>query len=367
MERQFSKNMRKILLVDYMGHCFQNQPTGHSLKVLNEYKRLVCDKFEIGIAAPKSIISNTNLSDYIYKIQLPFQIDVDECNNKFFNIKLMQIKKIVNLCIVLINQHKTKEFDYIWFYNVDFMFFLTFFFVNLNRCKLVCTIYRCGFSSKKHKRRNDYIFRKVIKKMYLVVHTIDIFIGDCRKVFVPDYLYDNMKYEKYKCIEKKEKAVCLGTIGQNKNIESLIDSFSHNNYELDIVGKFRNKERYEFLKTLQLSHIKIEDTYLPEDKYYSLLAEAKYAILPYDKNEYFKRTSGVLQECLFLDTIPVTFKSILDDNNISGIGIDTIQDLEKIDFKHIDVSGIRKRNRMILTEKYGWEKNKERLYKALVE
>ena len=75
MERQFSKNMRKILLVDYMGHCFQNQPTGHSLKVLNEYKRLVCDKFEIGIAAPKSIISNTNLSDYIYKIQLPFQID----------------------------------------------------------------------------------------------------------------------------------------------------------------------------------------------------------------------------------------------------------------------------------------------------
>ena len=58
-----------------------------------------------------------------------------------------------------------------------------------------------------------------------------------------------------------------------------------------------------------------------------MLAEAKYTVLPYSPVNYASQTSGVMQEAMFLDTVPVTYEAILSGNGIPGVGFSAWKNL----------------------------------------
>ena len=60
-----------------------------------------------------------------------------------------------------------------------------------------------------------------------------------------------------------------------------------------------------------------------------MIAESKYTLLPYKLERYENATSGILLESIFLKSIPIAPKWLLENNNISGIGYDNLDDLPK--------------------------------------
>lgn len=356
--------MKKILLVDYCGHHMDMKPIGHSMKALEEYRTLLTEYFDIDIAAPRSIINNIETSNYEKIISLPYSIGVEETS--WFNYKIQKIEKLLNLFYVYRILGKEK-YSFIWFYNVDFTLFeFIYIFKNKNISKFICTIYKNNFASKKHEKFDNYIFGKVIKKIYMVVHTTRSFPADCNALFIPDYLYKQEYYSDFLKVSKSEKAVLLGTIDNKKNIEAVVESFAANGYRLEVIGKFRDKKRYMDLHNKQYGdNIKISDTYLPDKEYYKTLAEAKFAILPYDIKEYYMRTSGILQECVFLDVVPVCHEEILESNGIKGLNIHSIKDVKNMDFEHINISDILDANRNLREQVYNYDVNKRKLLEKL--
>ena len=48
------------------------------------------------------------------------------------------------------------------------------------------------------------------------------------------------------------------------------------------------------------------------EEYYQLIGSSKYVLLPYDEDFYKNRTSGVMIEGVFVNSIPIANASIMD-------------------------------------------------------
>ena len=102
--------------------------------------------------------------------------------------------------------------------------------------------------------------------------------------------------------------------------------------KLEIAGRFLDQQRYLDLQHRAKDNVIVENVVLSEDDYYKKLAGAKYSILPYDMKVYEGRTSGVLLESIFVGTIPIAPKRMLEENEVRGIGYDTLQELLESSF-----------------------------------
>lgn len=347
--------MRKILFVDYQGNCKQDgEPIGHSLKVLQEYIDLLSDSFILDLAAPMNILKNSDLSRINKSIELPFYFFIDSVK---FNKYKKKFSLLINILIVILQ----RSYDYIWFYNVnDFVFRVIHFLPPKAKRKFICTIYCEDFPTRKRISN----FSKEKDKLGLIVCSLKSGQFNIeRKIYIPDYFYDPSFYGRFRNNGKEEKAVCLGTMSVEKNLEELVKVFNKINYPLEISGYFRDRERADKLREIANSNIKIEDRYLTTEEYFCKLAEAKYAVLPYDTERYNMRTSGVLQECIFVDTIPITYVSILEQNDTEGIGVAVLSELVNIDLKKINIERIKNNFRIRRENEF----SKEVIRKKLIE
>lgn len=318
--------MKKVLLVDYYGTCDKSgKPIGHSRKVLQEYSNLIKGHFEVSAAVSPCLMNGLE-EKFEEIVPLKYNISAEGAKTLWERIA-DKFKLIYNIRQAL----KLPGYDIVWFYRTDF--FLFFYFClrrNRKHPKIIGQVYQEEFVSGKLSKILNYFYRKGAMKFDGMIYTqkgMARFHGNT--LYIPDYYYDENKYGKYKEIEKKEMAVCLGTMNPYKKLEALVDAFNENGMHLEIKGFFYEKERFEKLLQRKKDNIVIEDVVLTEEEYYHLLAEAKYSILPYDMAQYGCRTSGVLQESLFLNTIPVAPKALLRENGIEGIGYERIEELEQ--------------------------------------
>ena len=182
----------------------------------------------------------------------------------------------------------------------------------------------------------QWVFEQAQKKMDLIISTGQQFtFKNCNYEFIPDYYDRKDFYERYRKQflegkQKKEQAVCLGTMGNGKQIEEMVEAFLRIGYPLKVAGRFYDKQRVEQLKILvekRKGNVEITDSYLSQEEYLALLAESKYTVLPYSPVNYASQTSGVMQEAVFLDTVPVTYEAILSGNGIPGIGFSAWKNL----------------------------------------
>lgn len=332
--------MDKILLVDYYGTCDENgTPVGHSAKVLREYGELLNGNFEVDAAVSPCMVDEAE-NCFRNVIPLKYNINAGQTSKLIEKIK-DKYKLLANIRRTL----KAENYDIYWFIRTDFflMLFLPFLRKGKNK-KKVALIYQNRFGKGKKGALLDKIFRRGIRELQGIMYTQkSIEKIHSNMLYVPDYFYDDKKYKKYKNLPKKNKAVCLGTMNSYKLLEQLVSAFNRNGIQIDIVGFFYEKERVSKIKNIAGNNIYIEDTILSEDDYYRSLAEAKYSVLPYDMNQYQQRSSGVLLESIFLNTIVVAPEQLLKQNNVVGLGYQNIVELEEKEFffKQVDMHNIR--------------------------
>ncbi len=316
--------MKKVLLVDYYGTCDESgKPIGHSQKVLQEYSNLIKEYFTVSAAISPCLMNG--LDDKFAEI-VPLRYNISANGTKSFAERITdKVKLIANIRQAL----KVKGYDIVWFYRTDF--FLFFYFClrrKKGQLKIVGQVYQEEFVSGSLAKVLNYFYKKGARKFDGLIYTQKGMAGfHPNTLHIPDYYYDEQKYGKYLAIQKKDMAVCIGTMNPYKRLEELVDAFNENGMQLEIKGYFYEKERFQKLLKRKKDNIVIEDVVLSEEEYYRLLAEAKYSILPYDMEQYGCRTSGVLQESLFLNTIPVAPKALLEENGVEGIGYEQIEEL----------------------------------------
>ena len=322
--------MKKILLIDYYGMCDQNgQPVGHSPKVLTEYASLIKNDFEVGAAVSPCLLRGIDegLHD---KHKLKY--DISTVNEQSIGKRIADKFRLFSNIITVL---KIDRYDIYWFYRTDFFLFFFIWLRGLNKRgkKFIAQVYQDSFGSGIIQKILDRIYHRGMLKFDGIIYTQeDMAATHPNTLHIPDYYYDAGKYKKYESTEKEEKVVCLGTMNPYKKLDELVDTFNRNGYPLEIRGYFFDKNFYGSLCNKINANIVIEDRILSEEEYYKTLAGAKYTILPYDMEQYQSRTSGVLIESMFLNTIAIAPMQLLRANQIEGIGYETLAELADAGF-----------------------------------
>lgn len=325
--------MKKVLLIDYYGTCDENgKAIGHSPKVLIEYGDLLKGEYVKSVAASPCLINEAvreQTQDFYRIYSLKYNIMTSDMTSFGKRVK-DKFKLFYNLHQVF----QIENQDILWFYRTDFFLALYFYlFISKKRNKkkypkIVVLLYQNSFGENVLGRILNHIYYAGFKKADGIISTQEGFkdLG-IPALYIPDYYYDAQKYEKYRRMEKEDKVVCIGTMSPYKQLVPLVEAFNVNGLLLEIRGFFFDKEQYQLLLKIKKENILIENVILTEEEYYRTLAGAKYSILPYDMGQYQCRTSGVLQECVFLDTIAIAPKQLLLENQIEGIGYSNIEEL----------------------------------------
>lgn len=340
--------MKEITMCNYYGMCDANSNVmGHTCKVTREYFELLSGQYTVSLMASPCIVDALKGESFASIGRLPYNIRVDEP----FSLKKRicdKIKLIRNLqeCFC-----KTKD-QILFFYQVDFFFFFYLaLFYRKHSKKVYCLIFHQEFTGGALEKLLCWFYRKALKKIDGVLYTQKGHPVDHPNIsWMPDYLYIPKRYLNFQRMKKQEKVVCLGTMNRYKQLEELVEVFSKIDYPLEIIGRFDSAERFERLKRSASGNIKIENRLLGEEEYYTIMGSAKFSILPYDMAQYQNRTSGVLLESLYVGSIPVAPRLLLKQNELPGIGYETVSELQDMDLEEVPENRIEKERQLVLVE-----------------
>lgn len=312
--------MNQIILADYIGHSDSSgKPMGHPIKVINETFELIKSVFYVRIAVSETHIPSIQGNE-IEIIKLKYHVCVFS-TQKLSNL----IKKWANLNRIFHNQGNS----IIWFVNVDFSLFL---YLYLKKEKKVW-INLCYNPLKNVSGWREKLIKAVLEDAEKVILTNRNFVKEIpgTKIYIPDYYYNTALYDKFQKTEKQKQMVCLGTMGKEKKLEALILAMKNCPTSLIVCGNFKHdEERYQNLQKLSEGQIYLENKFIANDEYYSLIAKSQYVVLPYDMDLYDERTSGILLEAVFLHSVPIAPQKLLEYNGIIGIGYQNIDEIPSL-------------------------------------
>jgi len=310
--------MTEITLCGYYGMCdSEGKSVGHTVKVTSEYYELLKTDNEVKIMASPSIVNGVGMNLKEVSTMLPYDID----NQNLNSLKKRLIDKWKVLTNIRYCMKKVKK-GTLFFYQVDFFFFLYMFFHRkIKDKKIICLIYHQNFYQGKCEKILQYIYRKAIVKIDGILYTQKGNPPIHKNImWMPDYLYDEKKYSYYQKKIKQNKVVCVGTMNLYKQLEELVHVFSSINYPLEIVGRFDDENRFQKLLQIKTPNITIQNKILDSKDYYETIGNAKFSILPYNMEKYKNRTSGVLLESIYVGSIPIAPQKLLKQNNLPGFG-----------------------------------------------
>ena len=320
------KNMetkKRVVMVDFWSVCDENgKPIGHGGKVGNEYYGYIRDDYNV-----VQYVNDSMLQHLDNPKKTAFSNSLKHNYSKW--------KRVLTNFRCLNEVYRKEADSTIWFYVPDIYLFLFILLMPKGKRRIIVNVYEEYIGSKaKH-----WIFKQALKKIDKVFVTNKLLLKSIPEgILIPDYAYNEEVYSKYQSPEKKEQAVCLGTMNEKKQLVEAVEVFSKNGYPLYIAGQFSSKDKYAQLCNMKSNNISIENRFVDFDEYYRLLASSKYCLIPYDAEFYKNRTSGVIQECLFCNTIPITHKDILAFANIEGMGYTDIEELSEIDLRLPDIN-----------------------------
>lgn len=327
--------MKSVTLVDYYGSCNgEGKSIGHSPKVLLEYASLLEKEYSLDAILPDCVAEAIDAKPFVEIKRLPYQI-TEDANLKLSKRFYDKIKLFRNIAISL----KEARGDVVWFYRTDFFLFMYIWLHGLpnmrvsKRRKYICLVYQQSFARGWRGKILNYIYERGLARFDAVLYSQKNAVPSHRRsMYIPDYFYDAERYEKYASPKKDNLVVCLGTMNVYKQLEQLVEAFRNLPQKLEIIGCFSDEERCRKLSAVATENVMIENRILPANEYYQKLSSAKYTVLPYDMRMYQGRTSGVLQEALFFQTIPIAPRQLLEENEMPGMGYQNLRDLENARF-----------------------------------
>lgn len=310
----------KIGLVEYLNYVNKDgKPIGHGKKVLSEAGKM----FEADEV--RMICSDAYRSDFMKEAKR-CEVKLPEISQKETGIKLNEavFRNIIKTFSV------AEKEEILWFTNTEWRLFAILPFVAKNK-KVVVTCYRdvisdiCNSNARLKQLKLHLVKRGVERADLIVVTNQHLSLSD-NQIFVPDYMYTEF-YKKYDTIKKGNRVLCVGAMRESKDLRGVVKLFSNSDIPVYIVGGFSDKQEYSWLVTHKTENITIEDRIVPYDEYYRLIAESKYVIIPYKMEAYDMATSGILQETMFLKSIPIAPRKLLEFNGISGIGYNNLSEI----------------------------------------
>lgn len=308
----------RILLAEYLNYVNgDGKPIGHGKKVLQEAMQVLHGNVTCVVCSNAYLPENVDGSIAVSRIE---EICQQKAGKKL-NLKILQNIK---------QSFKQSNAEVLWFTNTEWRLLAYLAFVN-RRKKIVVTCYRdivkdIAESRAKLKGIKLFLVRRGLKRADLVVVTNKHLRISEKQVFVPDYIYNEF-YEQYTGMEKKNRIICVGAMRDSKDLRGVVSLFRDTDVEVMIIGGFSDKKEYEWLKNHKADNITIEDRIVPYDEYYRLIAESKFVIIPYKMEAYTMATSGILQEAMFLHTMPIAPRELLNYNSVNGIGYDKLSDI----------------------------------------
>ncbi|MBN1072561.1 hypothetical protein DVV81_15475 [Clostridium botulinum] len=318
--------MAKILLIDYIGHSDDDgMPLGHTIKTIAQYGEILNVDNSVDIAINKE--HENFIESKYFKNKILFDKYVGNKNRDAFTRfknkqnKLKKLKRIID----------EKKYDLLIFINIDFelgMFIKKFKY----QSKIAVISYMKGyyFGNILSRLIKNILLMRVFKWSDLIISSSRKNCKNYKSIYIPDYFYYPQLYDKYNNINKKEEYLCIGTISCEKDIELITNIFKNKSKKLNIIGKFLSEEIYKKLNDIKTDNIVIENRLVDYEEYYKLIAEHKYIILPYKEEFYKGRSSGVLLESIFLGSIPIAPKFLLEHNGVEGLGYRNKSELEII-------------------------------------
>lgn len=308
---------KSMLLAEYLNYVNQDsEAIGHGKKVFQEALNLLQDYYAVNCTSsaeyrPVGQGGKHRSMPAISQTKRGLQLNIEVFKN-----------------IHRIFTHATE--DIVWFTNVEWRLLAYLAFVP-KKNKVMLTIYRDVIkdieeSSSKLKWLKLAFVRRGLKRTDLVIVTNKNLNLSSKQVFLPDYYYSE-QYKQYNTTNKSERILCVGSMRESKDLRGIVHHFSGTDIPVYIVGSFADKNELNFLKENSNDNIIIEDRVVPYDEYYRLIANSRFTIMPYDMKNYEAATSGILQESIFLDAIPIAPMKLLDFNSVSGIGYDQLGDL----------------------------------------
>ena len=347
--------MKQINIIDYIGNCNENgEATGHVLKTIKEAVNILHEKFEVNLIITEDYKKYFSSEMIKYTVSTSSRVNYinNLCRKIWFRIqKIMTVKKIL------------ESESNIWFINTDFYLYIGLAISkNKNNRSVFVTNYFDYSNENGVVGKIKNYFYKVGMKKVTKEFTTNPSLNYGKYEFFPDYAFDFEQYKKY-ISEKKEKNVYMcGGMNEAKDLEGLIDVFNFNEQSLVVCGNFPSEERFKKLSDKSNSNIIIKNQFLDDEEYYKNISSNKFIVLPYKKEHYYHRSSGVILESIFLGSTVIAPNFVLDFLGVNGIGYDKLEDLKK--FKIDDISNeriieISKKNENIL-EKYKISSIKEK-------
>ena len=315
MENTSEKQL--ICMAEYQGRCdVEGKAVGHAPKVLSAYHSMISEDFDVEVFAPRCVLKAAAAESTKGAKVLKKQIVMKGHNSVFTKIA-NKLRMFANIRAVFRHTKAEK----IWFFNTEFYLMLYLALFGNHSKEIYCTMFLDGYHGGVVAKIKQKIFEKAQTKMKCVISSGPRFqFKKAKQVFVPDYPYEEAFYAPYRKHTKEEVAVCIGTMGAEKEIEQLVECFTKNGYPLQIAGRFYDKERLERLRAAAGYKVIIRDVNLTEEEYLTMLGKAHFVVLPYRPSQYGTQTSGVLQEAVFLDTVPISYAAVLENNEVPGIG-----------------------------------------------
>lgn len=329
---------KRIVMADIWTICDKNgKPIGHGGKVGNEYYEYIAEEFEV------IQYVNSDMLPYLHNpLKIGFRGSLKHGVGKG--------KRILANFRCMREIYSRERESVIWFYVPDIYLFLFILLTVKGKRRIAVNVYE-EYAGHRLKNR---ILQYALKKVDKVFVTNKVLLSTIPKgILIPDYAYREEIYGEYIVAKKEQRTVCLGTMNGKKHLAEAVSAFTKNGYPLYIVGQFSSKENYEYLCRIKGRNVVIEDRYVDPDEYYQLLASSRYCLVPYNADFYKNRTSGVIQECLFTDTVPISDRDILKFSNIQGIGYEKIEELAKMNLGDIDIKDICR----------SYQEERERFYK----
>ncbi len=181
----------------------------------------------------------------------------------------------------------------------------------------------------KHQKIRQWLINRGLRRSAGCIVTNKNYTPRMPYVRIPDY-YINDDIEIYQRTEKKRGCICLGEMRYGKDIAGLARCLIGTDIPLKIVGVFSDKNMYD--RTMQYSkdNVQVINKNLPYAEYLKELSLHQYFVLPYDLRTYTGKTSGVLQEGIFVGSIPIAPCSILRQNGIQGLGYHDMREIPSL-------------------------------------
>ncbi len=302
-----------ISLIDAVNHLdCNNQPMGHGLKELRDLSVLFSKKAEI-LAGQEYIQSMKGKG-----IKLPY------CNYTaaphYFNVKV-----IFNYLVSLFKANG----DVLIYTNVpEALLWGIALFKNKKKIVIVSFENWDNYIKNMSQKRiiPKFLVKRGLSRLDGCLVTNLQYKPQVPYIRIPDY-YITKEISLYSKKEKEFGCVCLGEIRPDKDIVGLITIMRKKDIPLLIAGSFQDKKVYQIAKKYQTDNIKIENRNLNYRDYLDYLSKYKYLILPYDEKSYDGRTSGVLQEGIFVGAIPIAPRMLLRQNKIQGLEYQKISEI----------------------------------------